>query len=194
MNIGKLKTAIFATYKHLQGYKLMRNPDGVPGTYVKMIQHIKGIDSKTLDKFEHYDVISADFSRPKAKKIREMLAVDKYAFFNKESEKVDEIKRIHYYKFSDDKNVFIEKGDVPYQKLKERNLDYIDRPVANVKEDISNPLMACLGLVPIKTVERAKTFGEFYVENYHNHLKKLRLSGENFRQGFLSNLFNNFKK
>lgn len=35
----------------------MKKPEGVAGVYVKMVRHIRGIESSTLDKFEHYTSI-----------------------------------------------------------------------------------------------------------------------------------------
>jgi len=127
------------------------------------------------------------------KKSEKTLFVTKYAFFDELNSKINRRKYISYYSISP---VFAhkEKGRIENDVLATRKLDYIDRPVVKVQEEEFNPLLAAIGFVPSETVEREKTFGDCYTEQYYNRRRKHAQEREKFRQGFFKTLLHNLSR
>lgn len=194
MNTRKIKVIAYVLHRYLQGYKLLKNVPGTPGTNVKMLQKRGWMESATLDIHDWYTVLSADFSGTKKTEVKEMLFCTKYAFFDNETHGLTYRKEITYYKMGDTPTVRAIKGLVPLDVWRGRNLDHVDRPVARIKEDrVSNLLH--LGLpIGIETVEKDKTFGEYVVDHFYKQKYKADFANLQFRQGFFKTLRDNLSR
>jgi len=193
MSVRKFKALFYAAYKRLQNYTLLKNAPGTPGTCVNMIKCLKWIDSQTLDICESYYVISADFSAPETKKSEKNLFVTKYAFFDAANNKITRRKNISYYSISP-VVLYKEKGSIENDVLATRKLDYVDRRVVKIQEEVFNPMLAAIGFIPSETVERDKTFGECYTEQYYRHRRQQARDSAKFKQGFFKTLIHNLSR
>lgn len=72
MDIKKFKVIAYVLYRRMQGYKLLRNAPGTPGTSVKMIKYRHWLAYHQMDIYNDYWVLSADFSAKKKQEKKRM--------------------------------------------------------------------------------------------------------------------------
>lgn len=192
MNINKLKAVAYATYLSAGGYKVLRNPKGTPSTVVRAIRYSHSIDPETLDKSETYKRITRDFAQPEKTKIQEFLFRDDFAFYNKETKKVDYQNSMEYSRYTTDKkDVYKIKNQIDFDILDKRNLKDIHKKKYSKKEQIVDLSKAFLGYVSAKTVTIKKSLAEVETEKYYDTFSKK--SKNNSQPSFLSTLIHNLK-
>ena len=178
--IDKIKTVAYATYLNANGYTVLKNPKGTPSTFVRAVRNRRGINTETLDTYETYKRVTLDLSQPKKKQIHEYFFRDNFAFFNKDSNKVDYKKQVHYSKYEiGEKGVSVDKNWIEPEVLDKRNYEPLHT---------KNPVDTSTASKP---VTENKSIAEIETEKYIANLSEKKR--EDAHYSFLSTLIHNLK-
>lgn len=198
MIVGKVQAALYSIHKHLQGHQVLKNPKGTSGTVVKTLEHLEFISSSTLDISGEYVTKTKDFSKlGKSSTLTQYLFYDRYAYFNDATQRLDRKKHLDYLQTANpvDNNLFKagEKGAVPYEDLKARNLEPLKRIVARVEEEYLDFTFAFLGAFFVNERTSKKTYADLVVDKYHKAKQKDRAL-EYQKPSFWKVLFHNLSQ
>ena len=192
MNVQKVKAALYSVYMNASGYTVLRNPKGTPPTVVRSIRYHHGIDPETLDTFETYKRVTLDVAQPKKEKIHEYLFKDNFAFYNKETKKLDYKNQVQYSRYeAGKKDIHINKNWIENDILDKRDFKDIHKKKYSKKESVVDMSKAFLGYVSTRTVTVRKSLAEVEYEKYLDNMSKKREIQPN--PSFLSTLFHNLK-
>ena len=159
LKIQQVKAIRYAIVNHFKGWQLLKNPEGVSGTTVRMIRESESIDSRTLDTFYTTSRVTADFSKPATEITNENLYVNNYNFYNAENQLKDTRRYVTYIRNNPDgKRIVKGKGNVSDETLAGRNFDSLhvpnitklETPITPLSNDFNNGYYVSPVLIPIK--------------------------------------------
>ena len=192
MNTQKIKAFAYSVYLNAAGYRVLRNPKGTPATTVRAIRHHQRINPETLDTFESYKRVTKDFSQQKPKKTEEYFFRDSFAFYNKDTKKVDYKTQVQYSRFSSDKkDVHANKNYIDNEILDKRSFKEIKKKRYTKREQVVDMSKAFLGYVSSGTVTIRKSLAEVETDKYYDKLSKKHQEENNC--SFISTIFHNLK-
>lgn len=172
MIIKKLDTAVYSIGKRLQGYHLLRNPEGTPFTTVRFIKYSENINPKTLDVEQFYEKITRQTSGFEDKETTEFLEVTNYAFYNDKTNTIDNKKQKIYERYNSKKfftpEIYLEKGYIPAHKLDKRDVSPLNNVIRIQLQSNRNSPLRYLGFTP-KSIVTKKTLAQTVLENYNKH-------------------------
>ncbi|MDE6477996.1 MAG: hypothetical protein K2L94_01980 [Alphaproteobacteria bacterium] len=187
MAVNKFKIIAYVLCRRMQGYQLLRNPAGTPGTSVKMIKARHWISPFTLDVYSTHDTVSVDFSDSNNHEKNEYLVCIRYAFWDESASKINYQKEMRYYKMRPAPVITRHKNIMDSDILGARNLAYINQVVG--KTTGFKPVLFGFLLLGHRAYDRDITRGENMVNQFrdaHAHRRHPR--------GFLKTLYHNLSR
>lgn len=194
MNIHRLKATLFAIKKHYYGYQLLRNPKGTSPTTVRLIRKTNYIKEDTLDTFDKYHRITADFSKDTPEITDEFLSSTHYNFYNEQNQKISEKKVTEYIRSGaseSDKKVIEKNHGVNKEELDSRNLVSIHTPKYDSVVIVPELSLKGLGAISVSPVKIKRSFAFLEAAKYNEKQQKQNVFHKNFWTTLLHNFKNN---
>lgn len=193
---AKINATIYAIKNYFSGYRLLKNPKNVSATTVKMIKKSSKINKNTLDTKENYTRITRDFSKPDSFVSYERLVVERFPFFDKNGNKIKELKSADLVIYSSDKKnsaCFSKGRDIDKKELKNRILSGIQKPKFEKTILIPDLSLSSINFsaekFSLKPEAIKKTLANIVTDKY-----LIKTFHNNSGSGFFKTLWQNLKK
>ena len=196
LTIKEVKAIRYAIANHYRGWQLLKNPEGVSGTTVRMIRTAEEIDGHTLDTFSTTSRVTTDFSKSVPEVSNENLFVNKYNFYDSSNKLTDTRRYVTYVREnSDGKHIVRGKGNVSDDVLAARNFDSLHIPSVDRFETYTTPSPNDITGSDYSTftVSMKRSFAYLQKEKFEQEANSKSI-GKMFNGSFWKTLWQNIKQ
>ncbi len=141
MDIKKIKITAYCLYKRAQGYQLLKNQKGTPYTTARFIKYAEAVNPETFDKTMSYQRVTKQFGGFEPTETFEYLDVERYMFFNRNTNKPKVAKVVDYAKYNSEYAIdpikYGEKGNMNVLALEARDLSSLDELLAKYESSVA---------------------------------------------------------